>query len=106
MIKTILAAVCFAIGIVFFVSEAVGLFHFRYALDRIHVIGMGDTMGMPFIAIGAIILNGFTLASVKLILIGVFMMLSGPVLTHLIGEMEVLNNELSGDNSHYNKEDR
>lgn len=106
MIRTVVAGICFAVGIVFFITEAVGLFKFRYCLDRIHIIGLGDTLGLPFIAIGLIVLNGFSFASLKLIIIGLFLMLTGPALTHLIGQLEVMNNKLNDDNSHYTEEER
>ena len=89
MIRTILAALCFLFGIFLFVTEVVGFYKFDYVMNRIHAAALGDTFGLTSIIIGVIILRGFAMASLKLLLIPVFFMMTGPVLTHLIGKVEI-----------------
>ena len=104
MIKAVIAGVFFALALFLFVSEVVGLFKFSYVLNRMHVTALGDTLGILFIIIGVFILRGISMASFKLLLVPVFMFLTGPVVTHLIADTEVLYNE-NGDKE-YEKEDR
>lgn len=89
MIRTIIATVFFALSVFIFVSEVIGVFKFKYVLNRMHATAMGDTCGILFAVIGVIVLNGFCMTSLKLLLIPIFFFLTGPVLTHLIGKAEI-----------------
>ena len=91
MIQLILAGICFLLGSFLFVSEVIGLFRFRYVMDRMHAAALGDTLGIFCIVLGVIILRGAVLPGLKLLLIPVFLFLTSPVLTHLLAEAEVLN---------------
>ena len=74
---------------VFAVSVA-GLFKFDNTLDRIHASALSDTMGIFCTITGLIILNNSFFASVKLSLIVIFIWLTSPVASHLIGKIEIL----------------
>lgn len=104
MIRLIIASVFLAIAIFVFLSEVVGFFRFRYILDRIHAAGLGDTLGIMSVCIAAAILWGEANAVIKLVLIVGFMMLTGPVLTHLLSNMEVRSHKNAGHE--YEEEDR
>ena len=104
MIRLVIASLFLALGAFVFISEVVGFFRFRYVLDRIHAAGLGDTLGIMSIAIGAAILWGEANAVIKLILIVGFMMLTGPVLTHLLSNIEVRSHNNAGHE--YDEEDR
>ena len=54
---------------------------------RIHAVGMIDTAGASFIILGMIIHEGFTLVSVKLVLIGVFLFFTSPIATHAVAQV-------------------
>ena len=104
MIKALISALFFAAGIFLFFSGIFGLFKFNYVMNRMHAIALGDTFGIIFIVIGCIILKGFSMASLKMVIIPVFMFLTGPVVTHLIGQVEVLSHK--NENEEYVEEDR
>lgn len=104
MIKTILAAVFFLAAVFLFFSGIFGLFKFKYVMNRMHAVALGDTFGIIFIVAGCILMRGFSMASLKMILIPVFMFLTGPVVTHLIGQVEVLCHK--NENGEYIEEDR
>ena len=106
MVQAVIAGICFLIALLFFLTEIVGLYKFSYLFNRVHITSLGDSFGIGFILIGVLVLYGLTPVSLKVLLVGLFMMLSGPALSHLIGEMEFLHNEQEGDDSHYRKEDR
>ena len=91
MIQVILAGICFLLSGFLFVTEIIGLFRFRYVLDRMHAAALGDTMGIVFLVLGVIILRGAVLPGLKLLLIPLFLFLTSPVLTHMLAEAEVLN---------------
>lgn len=104
MIRLAIASLFLALGCFVFLSEVVGFFRFRYILDRIHAAGLGDTLGIMSMAIAAAILWGEVNAVIKLILIVGFMFLTGPVLTHLLSNIEVRSHKNAGHE--YDEEDR
>ena len=104
MIRLVIASIFLAIAVFVFLSEVVGFYRFKYILDRIHAAGLGDTLGIMSVAIAAAILWGEVNAIIKLILIVGFMMLTGPVLTHLMANIEVRSHRNAGHE--YDEEDR
>ena len=81
------------LGVVLFITEMIGIFKFKYVLNRMHIAGMGDTMGLSLTLIGTIVLSGFNFTSLKMGLIIVFLWLASPVASHLIARLEVTTNE-------------
>ena len=104
MIRLILAGVCFVLGVFVFFSSILGLFKFKYVLNRIHATALGDTLGILFVLLGCMILKGVSVVSLKYVLIVVFLFFTGPVTTHLIGAAEVLYH--GNPNGEYTKEDK
>lgn len=80
-------------GLATFVIEMIGVFRFRYILNRMHAAAIGDTLGIGFALAGLIILNGLDFTSLKLFLVIVFLWFSSPVSSHLIARLEVTTNE-------------
>ena len=89
MIRVILAVPFLALGVFIFFSEVLGFYKFTYVMNRMHAAAMGDTLGIGSILIAAAILTGALVPILKLVLILVFMFLTGPVVTHLIAGAEV-----------------
>lgn len=71
----------------------IGVFRFKYVLNRMHAAAMGDTLGIGFALVGLILMSGFTFTSVKLLLVIVFLWFASPVSSHLIARLEVTTNE-------------
>ena len=80
-------------GLGVFVVELVGIFKFKYVLNRMHAAAIGDTLGLGISLLGLIILSGFNFLSLKLALVIVFLWLASPVSSHLISRLEVVTNE-------------
>lgn len=87
------AAVCLLGGLFFVVSAVVGNFKFKFVLNRMHAAAMVDTLGIFLFMLGLILLNGLSVASVKMVLIVVFLWISSPVSSHLLARMEVTTDE-------------
>ena len=104
MIKLIVASIFLLLGIFVFLTEVVGLFKFDYIMLRIHSVGIGDTLGIASVAIAAAILIGTPSAILKLLLVVAFMMISSPVVTHLLSNMEAKLYHNAGNE--YKEEDR
>ena len=81
------------LGVDLFITEMIGIFKFKYVLNRMHIAGMGDTMGLSLTLLGTIVLSGLNFTSLKMGLVLVFLWLASPVASHLIARLEVTTNE-------------
>ena len=89
MIRLIIASPFLLLGLFIFFSEVVGFYKFKYVMNRMHAAAMGDTLGTGSIVIAVAILIAEPVAVLKLVLVVVFMFLTGPAVTHLIAGAEV-----------------
>jgi len=71
-------------GFFFFVAATVGLLRFPDFFCRLHATGKGDTLAVLLSLVGLSIYEGFSLTSLKIIFIAVFMFLAQPTATHAI----------------------
>lgn len=85
------ALLLFGLGI--FAIEMIGVFRFRYVLNRMHAAAMGDTLGIGFSLVGLMLMSGWNFTTLKLLLVIVFLWFSSPVSSHLIARLEVTTNE-------------
>lgn len=76
------------IGVVIFLIEVLGIFKFKYVLNRMHAAAMGDTLGIGASLAGLMILFGLRFATLKLALVVVFLWCASPVSSHLISRLE------------------
>ena len=87
IIVTILSGFFIACGVVALLIGSLGLLRLPDVYCRIHAVGMIDTAGASFIIFGMIIYEGFTLVSVKLVLIGIFLFFTSPIATHAVAQV-------------------
>ena len=80
-------------GLGIFVIEMIGVFRFRYVLNRMHAAAMGDTLGIGLCMLGLIVICGWNFTSLKLFLVILFLWLSSPTSSHLIARLEVATDE-------------
>ncbi|MDO4483024.1 MAG: monovalent cation/H(+) antiporter subunit G [Clostridia bacterium] len=92
-IRFALSLVCTAVGLFVIISGVLGVFRFRYSLNRIHAAALLDSLGILLMLLGLIIAEGFDITSVKFLLIIPMLWLTSPVASHLIGKLEVTINE-------------
>lgn len=90
-IRFLLGALLLLSGTFFIVSSVVGNFRFRYVLARMHAAGLGDTLGILLLFAGIAILCGFSVFTLKLLLIILLLWATSPVASHLIMQMEIKN---------------
>ena len=96
MIRVIFAGIFLALAVFIFFSEVLGFYKFKYVMNRMHAAALGDTMGIGSVLIAVAILTGELVPILKLILVLVFMFLTGPVVTHLIAGAEVETHKNAG----------
>ena len=87
MLIDILSGLCIAAGGVALLTGSIGLIRLPDLYSRTHAVGMMDTAGVGFIILGLIIHEGFTLISVKLALVGIFLIFTSPIATHAVAQV-------------------
>lgn len=92
-IRFILGVAFILLGLLVFVIQLIGVYKFKYILNRMHAAGMGDTIGISLCLIGTMFLFGWGFTSLKIALIVAFLWLASPVSSHLIAQLEVTTND-------------
>ncbi|MEM9625652.1 MAG: monovalent cation/H(+) antiporter subunit G [Pseudomonadota bacterium] len=82
----IVTFVCLAAGVVSMLIGSYGLLKLPDMFARMHAAGMVDTLGLGLIMVGLIIQAGISLISFKLFLIIVFVLYTGPAVTHALAQ--------------------
>lgn len=92
-IRFLIGAGLLLFGLGIFAIEMIGVFRFKYVLNRMHAAAMGDTLGIGFSLVGLIIMSGLNFTSLKLLFVVVFLWFSSPASSHLIARLEVTTDE-------------
>ena len=92
-IRFLIGTAFLLLGLVIFIFEIIGVFRFKYVLNRMHAAAMGDTLGIGFSFLGLMIMSGFNFTTLKLFLVILFLWFSSPVSSHLIARLEVTTDE-------------
>ncbi|MDH3241102.1 MAG: monovalent cation/H(+) antiporter subunit G [Alphaproteobacteria bacterium] len=71
-------------GSILVLVGALGLMRMPDFYTRMHAAGITDTLGADLILLGLMVQAGFTLVTVKLLLIGAFLFFTSPTSTHAI----------------------
>ena len=98
IIRFVLSAALTVGGLFVLLSGVVGIFRFHYALSRIHAAALFDTVGIVLMLLGVIVGEGLSVTSAKILVVILFLWITSPVASHLIGRLEVtINDELDKD---------
>ena len=92
-IRFIIGALLILCGLFIFIIEMVGVFRFKYVINRMHAAALGDTLGIAFSLLGLIVMNGLNFTSLKLFCVIAFLWFSSPTSSHLIARLEVATDE-------------
>lgn len=92
-IRLIIGSIFLFTGLAIFALEMLGIYRFRYVLNRMHAAAMGDTLGIGMSMFGLMIFSGFNFTTLKIGLIVMFLWFASPVSSHLISRLEITTNE-------------
>lgn len=82
----IISGVLLAAGSLFVLSGGVGLLRFPDFYTRTHAAGITDSAGAGLIIAGLLVQNTHWEAAVRLLIILLFLMLTGPTATHTLAQ--------------------
>ncbi len=86
MLREIIASICVIGGVFFFAVSTIGLLRLPDVYTRLHATSKGDTLGAGLSLFGAIIYLGWTPTSLKLFVMILFIWITSPTASHLIGK--------------------
>ena len=84
LVKDVITIVFVLAGFFFFTTATLGLLRLPDFFARLHATGKGDTLAVLLSLIGLAVYHGFSLTSVKIVFIAVFIFLAQPTATHAI----------------------
>ena len=90
MVRDIIGLILIGLGMFMILTAVVGVFKFKYVLNRMHASALCDTLGLLLVTAGLVVILGINAHSLKMMLITVFMWLASPVMGHLIARAEVM----------------
>ena len=73
-------------GSIFTLIGAIGMLRLPDVFARMHGAGLIDTLGILLILLGLAIQSGWTIATIKLALIAVFVFYTSPTATHALAQ--------------------
>ncbi len=74
------------IGAFFYVVGALGLYRMPDVFTRMHAVGISDTVGAGLLLTGMMFLAGFSLVTVKLVIILAIILFTSPIATHALAQ--------------------
>lgn len=89
MLADIATWVCIVLGSAFLLIGALGIVRLPDVFARMHAAGVVDTIGIGLILIGLMFQAGWSLVTIKLALILVFIFFTSPTATHALAQAAV-----------------
>lgn len=83
------AALCLLCGLCVMAIAVFGTYRFRYVMNRMHAAALIDTLGIGLIILGLVLISGFSLLTLKLLLVVLTLWITSPVSSHLIARLEI-----------------
>lgn len=91
MVADILSWIAILAGSFFLIVGAWGTVKFPDFWSRLHAVSVTDSAGMILLLLGMGIQGGFTLITVKLFIIAVFLFITGPTATHAVANAALVS---------------
>ena len=86
MVLDTLSWMCMVVGGAFCVIGAFGLVRMPDFYTRVHAASITDTVGAGLLLLGMALQAGFTLVTVKLVMIGLLLLFTNPTATHALAK--------------------
>ncbi len=83
-VSTVITAVLIASGCFLIIIASIGIVRFPDFFSRMHPAGKADSLGQALILTGLMVFEGYSLVSVKLLFIIIFIFIANPTTTHAL----------------------
>ena len=85
-------------GSFFIITGAFGIYKFPEFWSRLQASSVTDSLGVYLILLGLAVQSGFTFVTVKLVIIGLFLFITGPTSTHALANAAFISGLRPGEN--------
>ena len=92
-IRFVIIAILFLSAVAMAGIAVFGTYKFKFVLNRMHAAAICDTFVVLLGMLGVCIFYGFSMPTLKVILIVVILWFSSPVASHVIARLEVTTNK-------------
>jgi multicomponent Na+:H+ antiporter subunit G len=82
-----LTLACYGVGVALTVLSALAALLLRATLDRLHLLTLATTLGVPMVGLGLALQNGWSMTTATVVFTCVLLSFSGPVLTAATGRV-------------------
>ena len=101
--RFLLAAVLLALGIGSILLSVLGVFRFRFVMNRMHCAAITDSLGILCVVAALAVAAGSWSYLPKLLLILAFLWIGSPLSSHLVSRLEIATDETAPE--HMEQED-
>ena len=88
-VRFVLSAALIGGGLVCILFAILGVFKFRFVMNRMHCAAIIDTLGILFVSAGLILAAGSMEYIPKLLCIPLILWVGSPIASHLVGRLEI-----------------
>lgn len=92
-VRFVIGAVFIVLGLLVFAVEILGVFKFKYVMNRMHAAALGDTLGIGLLLVGLMIFNGLQMSTLKMLLAIFIFWFASPACSHLVARLEIATNK-------------
>ena len=103
-IRFLIAAILCAAGLSVILISILGVFRFRFVLNRMHCAAIIDTLGALILLLGLMTAAGAPAYVLKLMGILLFLWIGSPIASHLLCRMELLTDRDALDHMEHPEE--
>lgn len=86
-VRIIISMILISIGVIFSIISVIGVYRFKFVMNRMHASAIADTCGLLFCLVGLMVLTGLTFTTVKLAIIVIFFWIGSPITGHLLSNL-------------------
>lgn len=103
-LRFVLAALFLSLGAATVLLAILGVYRFRFVMNRVHCTAVVDTLGILLLVLGLLFAAGSTAYIPKLLLLVALLWLGSPVASRLLSQLELSTDEDAPN--HMDREDR
>lgn len=84
-------------GVLIIFCALLGVFRFKFVMNRMHCAAMIDSLGIVCIVIGLMLASGAWDAILKLLAIVLLLWIGSPISSHLVSRLEISTDETAAE---------
>ena len=92
--REIITIICLSLGTFFVAASLIGVLRLKDFFCHLQAAGIGSGLGVIFYCVGLAVYEGWNLTSLKILFVGVMLLVTCPIGTHIIGKVAYTQGKL------------